>query len=202
MKEIIYYRFKIGFWAWVWLLFDLATLVFLFQCLYFYVLDFYIWQTLALIIIIAAHLGVWLYKYAADNEMAVITDKSIKIDHTNPIDWKDIAYAEEKIVRCFGKNRKVISLVPHDGIDYKYNWLQLHNCGFTAFSIPLYGIISKDDEDKIIGIINKKVGIKATKAVEKTTDKAEEKGLGKKNSVKKTGTKKSGNTKNSKKTKK
>ena len=126
---------------------------------------------LTIFIVIAIHLGFWLYKYVAENEMAVITDKDIKIDHNNPIAWKDIAYAEEKTVRCCGENRKILSLVPHDGVDYKYSWLQLHNAGFTAFSIPLYGIISKEDEEKIIKIIDKKVGIKSSKSPKKEESK-------------------------------
>ena len=162
-EEVIYYKFKKGFWAYIWLIFDIVALLAMFKCFWVYA-PAYIGYMITALVLLAAHLGVWLYKYAADNEMAVITDKDIKIDHNNPIAWKDIAYAEEKIVRCCGKDRKIISLVPHDGIDYKYNWLQLHNTGFTAFSIPLYGIISKEDEAKIIKIIDKKIGIKAAKA--------------------------------------
>ena len=170
MKEIIYYRFKKGFWAWVWLAFDLVVLAGLFKCLCCPISYLYTWQILTLMIIIGAHLGVWLYKYAAENEMAVINDNDIKIDHNNPVAWKDIAYAEEKMVRCCGKDRKVLSLVPHDGIDYKYNWLQNHN-PFPAFSIPLYGIISKEAEAEIIKIVDKKVGIKSAKAPKKAATK-------------------------------
>ena len=163
MHEVIYYKFKKDFWAILWLAFDVAALAALFKCIYCFTPCLFMWQILTLIIIISAHLGLWLYKYVADNEMAVITDKDIKIDHTNPIAWEDIAYAEEKTIRCCFKNRKILCLVPHDGINYKYNWLQLHNAGFTAFSIPLYGIISKEDEAKIIKIVDKKVGIKTAK---------------------------------------
>lgn len=163
MNEVIYYKFKKGFWCYTWLIFDLVALGVLFKCFWCFAPHFYTAQILAMLIIVGAHLGLWLYKYAADNEMAIITDKSIKIDHNNPIAWKDIAYAEEKMVKCCGKERKILSLVPHDGIDYKYSWLQLHNAGFTAFSIPLYGIISKEDEEKIVKIIEKKVGIKSAK---------------------------------------
>ena len=102
--------------------------------------------------------------------MAVITDKDITIDHNAPLAWKDIAYAEETIVKCCGKNRKVLSLVARDGIDYKYNWLQNHN-PFPAFSIPLYGIISKEDEEKITKIIDKKVGIKSAKTAKEPVAK-------------------------------
>lgn len=175
MNETIYYKFKKGFWCWLWLAFDVAALVCLFKCFCCTPVCGYTGQILALLIIVGAHLGVWLYKFAADNEMAVITDKDIKIDHNNPVAWKDIAYAEEKTVKCCGKMRKILSLVPHDGIDYKYSWLQLHNAGFTAFSIPLYGIISKEDEEKIIKIVEKKVGIKSSKAEDKKETKKEPK---------------------------
>ena len=164
MNEVIYYKFKKDFWSYVWLIFDLVALGALFKCFWCFGTCYYTWQLLTLIIIAGAHLGVWLYKYAADNVMAVITDKDIKIDHNNPIAWNNIAYAEEKMVRCCGKTRKVLSLVPKAGIKYEYNWLQMHNAGFTAFSIPLYGIISKEDEEKIVKIVDKKVGIKAAKA--------------------------------------
>ena len=170
MKEVIYYRFKKGFWAWTWLIFDIAALAVLFKCLVCYSSSLYIWQFTALLVIISAHLGVWLYKFGADNEMAVITDKDITIDHNAPLAWKDIAYAEETLVKCCGKNRKVLSLVARDGIDYKYNWLQNHN-PFPAFSIPLYGIISKEDEEKITKIIDKKVGIKSAKAAKEPVAK-------------------------------
>lgn len=174
MKEVIYYRFKKGFWAWTWLIFDIAALAVLFKCLMCYSAQLYIWQFTVVLVVIATHLGVWLYKYAADNEMAVITDNDITIDHNNPIAWKDIAYSEEKTIKCCGKNRKVLSLVPHDGIDYKYNWMQNHN-PFPAFSIPLYGIISKEDEEKIIKLIDKKIGIKSAKAPKKAAPKTKAK---------------------------
>lgn len=163
MKEVIYYKFKKGFWCYAWLILDLVALGVLFKCFWCMAPHYYMAEILILMVVFGIHLGIWLYKFAADNEMAVITDKDIKIDHNEPIAWKDIAYAEEKMVKCCGKDRKVLSLVPHDGIDYKYNWLQLHNAGFTAFSIPLYGIISKEDEEKIVKIVEKKVGIKELK---------------------------------------
>lgn len=171
MNEVIYYRFKKGFLSWLWLLFDIVALAFLFKCLWCFSPFIYMWQLLVLFVVIGMHLGFWFYKYTADNEMAVINDKDIKIDHSNPIAWNDIAYAEEKTVKCCGKNRKILSLVPREGINYKYSWLQLHNAGFTAFSIPLYGIISKEDEKKIIKIVEEKVGIKSAKTRKKEATK-------------------------------
>ena len=104
---------------------------------------------------------IWIYKYAAKQVMAVITDDTIKIDHTNPIAWNDIEIAEERIVNCCGKKRRVIILIPKKGIDYKYNSLQKHNGDFTPFCLPLYGLITPEDEEKIFRIVANKVGLKA-----------------------------------------
>ena len=62
---------------------------------------------------------IWGYKNLMKQKAVVITDKSIKIDHCEPIAWDDIESAEEKIVRCGFKNRKVIILKPKKGIKYK-----------------------------------------------------------------------------------
>lgn len=103
--------------------------------------------------------GVWYYKYIHPQVMAVVTDQSIKIDHTHPLKWQDISYAEIKDVPCCFKKYRVLSLVPKENVDYKYLWLQKHN-SFPPFSIPLYGLMTKDDEDKISEIVAKKVTVK------------------------------------------
>ena len=190
MKEVIYYKFKKGFWCYAWLILDLVALGVLFKCFWCMAPHYYMAEILILMVVFGIHLGIWLYKFAADNEMAVITDKDIKIDNNNPIEWKNIAYAEEKTVKCCGKERKILSLVPHDGIDYKYNWLQLHNAGFTAFSIPLYGIISKEDEEKIVKIVDKKVGIKSAKSAKSAPVQKTKKAPAKKPTAKKAPAKK------------
>ena len=95
----------------------------------------------------------WGYKYLLRHRMALIDDKTITIDHCAPLKWKDIKYAEERIVRCCLLQYKIIALVPKDNIDYKYNFLQRHNGDFGAFSIPLYKVISREDADKITEII-------------------------------------------------
>lgn len=114
-------------------------------------------QTQILIGVVLFSVMAWSYKYLFKHKMAVITDQDITIDHCKPLKWTDVASAEEKIVRCGLRKRKIIILVPQDGIGYKYNFLQKHNCGFTAFSIPLYGIISDDDAAEISKIIADKV---------------------------------------------
>lgn len=100
---------------------------------------------------------VWGYKYLLKHKMAVVTEDSIAIDHCRPLPWKDIKNAEEKTVRCGFRKYRVIVLHPKDNIDYKYNFLQKHNCNFTAFSIPLYGILSKEDEEEMTQIVKQKV---------------------------------------------
>ena len=64
---------------------------------------------------------------------------------------------EEKEVRCWFRKYKVIVLNPKKNIDYQYNYLQKHNCGFGAFSIPLYGIVREEDIKEIRDILAKKV---------------------------------------------
>ena len=75
--------------------------------------------------------------------------------------WKDIEIAEERMVTCCGKKRRVIVLIPKKGIDYKYNFLQKHNGDFTPFCLPLYGLLTPEDEEKVFRIVTHKVGLKA-----------------------------------------
>ena len=90
----------------------------------------------------------------------IITDDTIKIDHCAPLAWKDIKDAEIKDVRmCCGK-MKVLSLNPKKGIKYRYNLLQKNNGDFGAFPIPLYGILTPEDEKEITQIVKKHVKIK------------------------------------------
>lgn len=114
-------------------------------------------QTQILIGVAAFSILAWGYKYALKHKMAVVTDEDITIDHCAPLKWKDVASAEERLVRCGLRKLKVIVLMPKEGLDYKYNFLQRHNGGFTAFSIPLYGIISRADAEEISTIVADKV---------------------------------------------
>ena len=110
------------------------------------------------IFILAALL--WGYKNVLKQKAVVITDDTIKIDHCNPLAWKDIKDAEIKTVQmCCGK-MKVLSLNPKKGIKYRYNWLQKNNCDFGAFPIPLYGILTEKDEKEIVQIVKKHVKVK------------------------------------------
>lgn len=102
---------------------------------------------------------VWFYIYVHQQTVAVVTEESIKIDHTNPLKWQDIDYAEIVDVSCCFKKYRVLSLVPKKNISYKYLWWQKYN-SFPLFSIPLYGLLSKADEAELTEIVAKKVGIK------------------------------------------
>ena len=102
----------------------------------------------------------WYFKCIYKHRMAEITDDYIKIDHTQPLYWHDIDYAEEREVWCCFKKRKLLVLLPKNNINYQYNFLQRHNGAFTPFSIPLYGILTPEDEKEIISIISQRVKIK------------------------------------------
>ncbi len=160
MKETVFYTFPKNYW---WLGFNILGLLAIISCIIKCPAWLLWWQVQTLFIVFSLSLIIWCYKYASKRTMAVYDDDTIKIDHTNPIKWKDIAFAEERMVRCCGKLRKVIVLIPHDNIDYKYNFLQRHNGEFTPFSIPLYGILSKEDEEKMVNLIARKVGLKTIK---------------------------------------
>ena len=104
----------------------------------------------------------WYFKCIYKHQMAEITDEYIKIDHTEPLYWRDVAGAEIREVWCCLKKRKILVLLPKAGIDYQYNFLQRHNGAFTPFSVPLYGILTPQDEQEIIKQIEAHVAIKDT----------------------------------------
>jgi len=156
MQKTFYYKFKKNY---IWLILNVAALAgIIFCCIRHPSLTVWL-ETQTLVILLTVMLVLWIYKFVLRHPMAVIDDETIKIDHTNPLKWSDIASAEEKIVNCCGKKR-IISLIPKDNINYKYNFLQKHNGDFTPFSIPLYGIISPEDEEEITKIVARKVGLK------------------------------------------
>lgn len=131
-----YYKFNpLNFWTILNLVLMIGFVYAVYNC---YCLVYCPWQTWFMLGGLGVSTALWMYKFALKHRMALIDDKSIKIDHCEPIAWDDIESAEEKIVRCGFKNRKVIILKPKKGIKYKYNFLQKHNAGFSPFSIPLY----------------------------------------------------------------
>ena len=103
---------------------------------------------------------VWFCKHFLKKPAIVITDNDIKIDFSNPIAWSDIEDAEIKNVRLCGKNKKTLCLNPKQGISYKYSYLQKNNCCFGPFPIPLYGILSKEDEEEITKLVQEKITLK------------------------------------------
>ena len=110
-------------------------------------------------------MGLWIYKNFFPQTAVIITDDFIKIDKSNPIRWKDIKSAEFKEVRLFFKDKKVLSLIPQKNIHYAYSPLQKNNCYFGPFPIPLYGILTPEDEEEIIRLVQKKVKIKKNKSL-------------------------------------
>ncbi len=74
-------------------------------------------------------------------KVAVVTNKSIKIDHNVPLLWEDVELAEEKY-SCQLTRRPLIALHLKQGVTYPLTFMQKlckHNV-FTPFSIPLYAL--------------------------------------------------------------
>lgn len=157
MQKIIYYNFK---WFNAWFIFNIALTLLVLSCLFCPQIMFYKQMYVIIGAVVFSWL-VWAYKYLYPQKMAIITDESIKIDHSAPLKWADIVAAEEREIYCCFKKRKIIVLLPRDNLDYKYSWLQKHNPGFTAFSIPLYGLLSPRDEAEIRKIIEQHIKIKS-----------------------------------------
>ena len=153
-EKIYYYDFnKVN----AWLVLNLALTITLGYwsvkcvCLLYWV------QTQILIGVCVFSWLVWGWKYLLKHQAVVVDSEGIKIDYCQKLFWKDIARTEEKEVRCGLRRCKVLTLVPKEGIEYKYNFLQRHNGGFTPFAIPLYGLLSPEDEKEIVKIVTSKV---------------------------------------------
>lgn len=159
MQKNYYYRFKGGMW---WLLFNILLLALILKCAFFCPIVFVYPQMFVFVGLTAISFFLWMYKYLMKHQMAAVDEETITIDHCQPLKWSDISKAEERIIRCCGKKR-IIVLLPKAGIDYKYNFLQRHNLDFTAFSIPLYGILSPEDEAELIKLVGKKVKLQRLK---------------------------------------
>ena len=61
-------------WSYIWLIFDLVVLAALFSCFWRFGMEYYTWLMITLIIVFGAHLGIWLCKYAAEDD----EDKVVK----------------------------------------------------------------------------------------------------------------------------
>lgn len=156
-EKVFYYTFKkFGTWTVlnIVLCAMLACVLFRFPCMIFCP------PTQILLVLFVVSLTGWFWRTFAKHRLAVVTDDYIKIDSCAPLYWKDVETAEEREVFCCLKKRKIIVLVPKDGTDYRYNFLQKHNGPFTPFSIPLYGIVSNADVQALSEIVEQKVGLK------------------------------------------
>lgn len=154
MSKIYYYRFKR---LNCWLIFNILLLAKVVYCVVKCPVVFAYLQSYVILACVFVSVALWCYKYLLKHPMAVVNDESIKIDHCEPLKWKDIASVEEKDVYCGFKHMPVLVLNPKKGLDYKYNFLQKHNSGFTAFSIPLYDIVAPEDRDELVKLIKRKV---------------------------------------------
>lgn len=156
MQKVFYYDFK---WFNAWFIFNLLFTLLIGSCYIFCPRICFYPQMYVLLGVMLFSWAVWAYKYLYPQKIAVITEDSIKIDHTAPLRWADIKAAEEREVYCCFKKRKIIALLPRENLHYPYNWLQRRNTSFTAFSIPLYGLLSAQDEAEITEIIARHVKI-------------------------------------------
>lgn len=155
--KIFYYHFNpINFW----LFFNILILFFILGNCCCWPALWYWPQTYIMLITILISWGLWIYKHCMKQILAIITDESIKIDHCQPLLWKDVTSAEERMVRCGVRKLKIIVLNTREGMDYHYNFLQKHNGDFTPFSIPLYNVIPTTDADIISAEIAQRVLLK------------------------------------------
>lgn len=156
MKKVFYYHFD---WLDGWFVFNSVLTIIIAYCALTCPCVFSYVQSYVIISVVILSDLLWIYKHCFRLQAVVIDDKSIKIDHNKPLKWQDIDYAEEKDILCCFKKRHIISLEPKENIEYRYNYLQKHNC-FPPFSVPLYGILKPEDEEEIRKIITKKVKVK------------------------------------------
>ena len=122
------------------------------------------WPVIAFCFALALCWITWILLYVVKHKMLVITNKNIKIDHCEPLAWKDIDHAEIRFVRYCLCKKPIIALVPKKKIKYNYNLLQKQlmkrGCDFPPFSIPLYEIVSPYDAIEIYNIIAEKTKFK------------------------------------------
>lgn len=154
-KHVFYYRFnRFNLWTGFNLsLFIVLCVIFLYKPWALYCLTL---GRIYIVIFIFSYI-LWRIKYLKKHIMAIITDKTIRIDTCNPLNWEDVDYAEIRTIRCCYLKKKIIVLVPKQDIKYDYNFLQKHNGEFTPFSIPLYDIVLKEDIEEIKSLIRSHV---------------------------------------------
>jgi len=154
MNKTFYYRFKPFN---LWLIFNILLVIKAFYCIIKHPAILIYPQSYIILACILISILVWCYKYLFKHPLATVSDKGIKIDHCQILKWKDIESTEKKDVYCGFKHMPVLVLNPKKDIEYKYNFLQKHNSGFTAFSIPLYDIVAPEDRDELIELIKQHI---------------------------------------------
>lgn len=167
-SQEFYYNFKP---VNAWLFFNILFTVGLFHCVFCWP-SLILWrQTQVLAATFLFSWGLWGYKYLKKHRVALITDESISIDHCEKLYWKDVKWAEERVVRCCFHKMKIIVLIPRKNIKYNYNFLQKHNGEFTPFSLPLYDAVSQKDAKKMTKLVEEHVKLKRLKQQEAGTAK-------------------------------
>lgn len=153
-SKIFYYHFnRLN----LWLLLNCFITYLLVACAFKYHYCCYWIEYYILTILMIVSWGLWIYKHLIKQTLAVITDDYIKIDHCQPLYWKNITGAEERIVRCCFRKFKVIVFNTKPDMEYHYNFLQKHNGEFTPFSLPLYPVVTKDEAMEIKELLMKKI---------------------------------------------
>lgn len=80
--------------------------------------------------------------------LAVVSDRAIKIDHGFPLPWKEMCCAEEIMTnKTWG--RRIIVFKMKEGFSCPFTLMQhlCKNSCFTPFSIPLYAMSEKDQAE-------------------------------------------------------
>jgi cytochrome c oxidase subunit IV len=106
--------------------------------------------TLSLLAIISS-----IFVFVFPQKLAVVTNKSIKIDHNEPLLWQDVEYAEELRTNSYSP-RSIIRLIVREDAKYNLTFMQVlcKKNLYTAFSIPLYAMTAEDVE-KIRDLVKK-----------------------------------------------
>jgi len=110
--------------------------------------QYYVLMTLAVFLCISATAAAAFVFFFPQN-LAVISDRMIKIDHGFPLQWKDMLQAEELCTnRLCG--RKIIVFRMKEGFKCPLTFMQrlCKNSCFTPFSIPLYAM-EQNEQEKI-----------------------------------------------------
>ena len=106
--------------------------------------------TLSLLALISS-----IFVFVFPQKLAVVTNKSIKIDHNEPLLWQDVEYAEELRTNSYSP-RSIIRLIVREDAKYNLTFMQVlcKKNLYTAFSIPLYAMTAEDVE-KIRDLVKK-----------------------------------------------